>query len=139
MESSQPANDLGATRDDRAVALGIRDNADSPTLVELYGALGVDFVWVDLDHGVLDRWDASRVEDLLRAAERTDVELLVRLPNTDPTLVRKALDVGGRKVFVPRVETADGVRDAVRSARFRSDDGPGKIDHPLVQEAVEMN
>jgi len=59
------------------------------------------------------------------ANERTDVELLVRLPDTDPTLVRKALDLGARNVFLPRVETAEEVRDAVRSARFRYDDGPG--------------
>jgi len=30
-----------------------------------------------------------------------------------------------RNVFLPRVETADDVRNAVRSARFRYDDGPG--------------
>lgn len=125
MEPSQPANDLAATLDDGDVALGILDNTYSPTLVEFYGELGVDFVWLDLEHGGPDPRDARQLEDLLRAAERTDVELLVRLPDTDPTLVRKALDLGVRNVFLPRVETADEVRDAVRSARFRYDDGPG--------------
>ncbi|MUW14682.1 aldolase [Halorubrum sp. CBA1125] len=125
MTASQPANDLAATLDEGDVALGILDNTYSPTLVEFYGDLGVDFVWLDLEHGGPDPWDWRQLEDLLRAAERTDVELLVRLPDTDPTLVRKALDLGARNVFVPRVETADEVRDAVRSARFRYDDGPG--------------
>ncbi|MFC6940727.1 HpcH/HpaI aldolase/citrate lyase family protein [Salinirubellus sp. GCM10025818] len=125
MEASQPANDLAATLHDGDIALGILDNTYSPTLVELYGELDLDFVWIDLEHGGPDPWDAGQVEDLLRAAERTDVELLLRLPDTDPTLVRKALDLGVRNVFLPRVETADEVRDAVRSARFRYDDGPG--------------
>ncbi|MDZ5810631.1 aldolase/citrate lyase family protein [Halorubrum sp. AD140] len=125
MSPARPANDLVATLDDGDVALGVLDNAYSPTLVELYGELGVDFVWLDLEHGGPDPWDAPQVEDLLRAAERTDVELLVRVPDTDPTLVRKALDLGVRNVFLPRVKTADEVRDAVRSARFRYDGGPG--------------
>lgn len=126
MQASQPANDLAATLDDGDIALGILDNTYSPTLVEFYGELGVDFVWLDLEHGGPDPWDARQLEDLLRAAERTDIELLVRIPDTDPTLVRKALDLGVRNVFLPRVETADEVRDAVRSARFRYDDGPGE-------------
>ena len=125
MQASQPVNDLAATLDDGDVALGVLDNTYSPTLVEFYGELGVDFVWLDLEHGGPDPWDARQIEDLLRAAERTDVEVLVRLPDTDPTLVRKALDLGARNVFLPRVETADEVRDAVRSARFRYDDAPG--------------
>lgn len=125
MEPSQPANDLAATLDDGRVALGVLDNAYSPTLVEFYGELGVDFVWVDLEHGGPDPWDATRIEHLLRAAERTGISLLVRLPDTDPTLVRKALDLGVRNVFLPRVEAAADVRDAVRSARFRYDGDPG--------------
>ena len=125
MTTSHPANDLVSTLNDGGVALGVLDNAYSPTLVEYYGELGVDFVWLDFEHGGPDPWHGPRLADLLRAAERTDVELLVRLPDTDPTLVRKALDLGVRNVFLPRVETADEVRTAVRSARFRYDDGPG--------------
>ncbi|GAB3699097.1 HpcH/HpaI aldolase family protein [Halorubrum pallidum] len=125
MTASQPTNDLIATLDAGDVALGVLDNTYSPTLVEFYGELGVDFVWLDFEHGGPDPWDGSRVEDLLRAGERTDVELLVRLPDTDPTLVRKALDLGARNVFLPRVETAEEVRDAVRSARFRYEGDPG--------------
>ncbi|GAA0522794.1 2-dehydro-3-deoxyglucarate aldolase [Halorubrum aquaticum] len=125
MSPSQPANDLVETLDDGDVALGVLDNTYSPTLVEFYGELGADFVWLDLEHGGPDPRDGGRMEDLLRAAERTGVELLLRLPDTDPTLVRKALDLGMRNVFLPRVETAEEVRDAVRSARFRYDDGPG--------------
>ncbi|WP_123621950.1 HpcH/HpaI aldolase/citrate lyase family protein [Halorubrum sp. CSM-61] len=125
MTASQPPNDLAATLDDGDVALGVLDNTYSPTLVEFYGELGVDFVWLDFEHGGPDPWDGGQIEDLLRAGERTGVELLVRLPDTDPTLVRKALDLGARNVFLPRVETAEEVREAVRSARFRYDGEPG--------------
>lgn len=125
MENSQTTNDLAATLQNGDVALGLLDNAYSPTLVEFYGELGLDFVWLDFEHGGPDPWDAGALENLLRAAERTGVEPLVRLPDTDPTLVRKALDLGVRNVFLPRVETAVEVREAVRSARFRYENGAG--------------
>ncbi|WP_439026828.1 HpcH/HpaI aldolase family protein [Haloarchaeobius sp. DT45] len=125
MTRQQLTNGLAATLERGGVALGVLDNTYSPTLVEFYGELGVDFVWLDLEHGGPDPWDAGRMEDLLRAADRTDLELLVRLPDTDPTLLRKSLDLGVRNVFLPRVETAAEVRAAVKSARFRYDGGPG--------------
>ena len=116
---------LKAALDNEGVALGLLDNTYSPALVEFYGELGLDFIWLDLEHGGPDPWDAPTMENLLRAGELADIELLVRLPDTDPTLVRKALDLGARHVFLPRVETAAEVETAVRSARFQYDGEPG--------------
>lgn len=126
MANPASTNDLAATLERGDVALGLLDNTYSPTLVEFYGELDVDFVWLDLEHGGPDPWDATQMEGLLRAAERTDLELLVRLPGPDPTLVRKALDLGVRNVFLSRVETATEVRKAVKAARFSYDGGPGE-------------
>ncbi|MDS0261461.1 aldolase/citrate lyase family protein [Haloarcula sp. S1CR25-12] len=125
MAHPRTANELPATLEDGAVALGLLDNTYSPTVMEFCGELGLDFVWLDLEHGGPDPWHAGRLETLLLAAERTGIDPLVRLPDTDPTLVRKALDLGVRNVFLPRVEGAEEVRRAVRSARFRYDGGPG--------------
>ncbi|WP_144797245.1 HpcH/HpaI aldolase family protein [Halorubrum depositum] len=125
MTDSPSTNDLAAIFDEGDVALAALENAYSPRLVEFYGDLGLDVVWLDLEHGGPDPWDAGRIEDLLRAAEATDTELLVRLPSTDPALVRKALDLGVRNVFLPRVEGPDEVRKAVKSARFDYDGEPG--------------
>lgn len=125
MPESQPTNQLRERVRDGGVAVGVLDSTYSPTLVEFYGELGVDFVWLDFEHGGPDPWDGPSVENLLRAAERTGVELLVRLPDTEPTLVRKALDLGVRNVFLPRVETAAEVEAAVKSARFEYDGDPG--------------
>jgi 2-dehydro-3-deoxyglucarate aldolase len=123
--NAEPTNQLRERVEDGGVAVGVLDSTYSPTLVEFYGDLGVDFVWLDFEHGGPDPWDGPTVENLLRAADRSDVELLVRLPDTDPTLVRKALDLGVRNVFLPRVETAAEVEAAVKSARFEYDGDPG--------------
>jgi len=125
MPDADTTNQLRERIDAGGVAVGVLDSTYSPTLVEFYGDLGVDFVWLDFEHGGPDPWDGPEVEHLLRAAERGGVELLVRLPDTDPTLVRKALDLGARNVFLPRVETADEVEAAVKAARFEYDGEPG--------------
>lgn len=90
----------------------------SPTLVEVYGGLGMDFVWFDLEHLGPSPYDSTRLENLTRAAELAGVELVVRLPAPEPAMVRKVLDTGVRNVLVPQIETADEVRRVTEAARF---------------------
>lgn len=118
--------DLRRTLEAGDVALGALENAYDPDLVELYGEFGLDFVWLDLEHGGPSPRNADRMNEFLRAAEAGGTELLVRIPTPEPDLVRKALDAGVRNLFVSRVETADDVRRAVRAARFSYDGEPGK-------------
>ncbi|HMB50022.1 HpcH/HpaI aldolase family protein [Natronoarchaeum rubrum] len=125
MNETPRTNALQETVESGEAALGVLDNAYSPTMVEFYGELGLDFVWLDLEHAGPSPADGPSLEHLLRAAERSGVEALVRLPEPDPALVRKALDAGARNLFVSRIETAEEVRQAVRAARFRYDGEPG--------------
>lgn len=104
---------------------GARSNSFSPDLVEVYGELGLDFVWLDFEHGGPSAGDATSFEHLVRAATVADVDLMVRIPSNDPVVVRKVLDTGVRTLVVPRVETAADVRRAVRAAYFTYDGEPG--------------
>ncbi|WP_226006413.1 HpcH/HpaI aldolase family protein [Natrinema salinisoli] len=126
MSQHPRGNALRETLEAGEVALGVLENTYSPTVVELYAALGADFVWIDLEHGGPSPRDAGRLEELLRAVDGTDTELLVRLPDTDPSLVRKALDAGVRNVFLPRVGSSEELRAAVRAGRFEYDGEPGR-------------
>ena len=105
---------------------GARANSFSPDLVEVYGGLGLDFAWIDLEHGGPSADDAERLEHLVRAATGAGVDLVVRLPSNDPPGVRKVLDTGVRTVIVPRVETAADVRRAARAAFYTYDGDPGE-------------
>ncbi|WP_254523063.1 HpcH/HpaI aldolase family protein [Natrinema caseinilyticum] len=126
MSHSPRGNALRDSLEAGEVSLGVLDNTYSPTVVELYATMGLDFVWIDLEHGGPSPWDADRLEALLRAVEGTDAELLVRVPDSDPTLVRKALDAGVRNVFLPRVGSAEELEAAVRAGRFEYDGEPGR-------------
>lgn len=97
----------------------------TPTSVEVYGDIGLDFAWVDLEHSGVSAYDSTAVESFVRAAETAGVDLLVRIPSGEPPLVRKVLDAGVRNVVIPRVAGPEEVRRAVRAARFSYDDAPG--------------
>ena len=104
---------------------GARSETFAPALVEVYGDLGFDFVWLDFEHGGPSPFDTVALENLARAAECADVELLARLPSGEPPLVHKVLDAGIRTLLIPRVRTAAEVRRAVRAAHFSYDGDSG--------------
>lgn len=101
--------------------VGVLSTITHPTLVEVFASAGVDFVWIDLEHMGPDPYDAERLENLSRAADVGGVDIVLRLPTTEPALVRKVLDTGIRNVLIPRIETAAEVRECVAAARFRYD------------------
>ena len=119
-------NDLRRALADDESYYGARAATFSPTTIEVYGEIGLDWVWLDLEHAGPTPWDSQRLADLTRAADIADVELVVRLPGGDPHLIRRVLDAGVRTILVPRVETAAEVREAVEATRFRYDGGPGE-------------
>jgi len=105
--------------------LGAAAGTFSPTVVETLGYVGLDFVWLDFEHSGPSPYDSTVFEELTRAAEAADIELLVRLPKPEPPLVRKVLDAGVRTILIPRVETAAQLRPAVEAAHFSYDGDVG--------------
>lgn len=122
----QQHNEVRSLLERDEVAFGANVETGSPRLVELYGDLGFDWVWLDMEHKNPAGFDAEWLEHRVRAAECADTELLVRVPTADPAMVRKVLDTGVRNILVPRVRTAEITRQVVRAAHFRYDDGPGE-------------
>jgi len=97
----------------------------SPTVIEILGDVGLDYVWLDLEHGGPSPYDSTALEDLTRAAEAGGIELLVRLPKPEPALVRKVVDAGVRTILLPRIETAEELRAGIRAAYFAYDGDVG--------------
>lgn len=118
-------NRLADLRETDDVYLGAGVETGSEQLVELYGTLGLDWVWLDLEHKNGTPLDGAGLERLVRAAQCGGTELVVRLPDGEPATIRKVLDTGVRNVVVPRVETASDVERAVRAGRFEYDGEPG--------------
>jgi 4-hydroxy-2-oxoheptanedioate aldolase len=87
----------------------------SPGLVELLGRMGFDAIFIDCEHGPTG-WED--VENMVRAAELTDVTPIVRVQSNDPSTITRALDRGAGGVQVPHVNTRAQAEAAVRAAKF---------------------
>ena len=71
------------------IALGGGVNFYAPIIVELYGVMGFDWVWIDCEHGSSND---SETENMIRAAELYDLTPIVRVPNASPSTILRFLD-----------------------------------------------
>src|SRR5437762_2427434 len=94
---------------------GIFVNYPSPSLVELCGHIGYDWVFIDAEHGPLD---LETCENMVRAAETAGIVPIIRLPYPDPTLVNRYLDTGAMGILVPHLGSASQARAFVDAAKY---------------------
>ena len=109
--------------------IGVRATTHDPILIEVYGQLGFDYVWLDFEHGGAAVHDSQHIEMLSRTCESAGIEPLVRVPSADPAQIRKVLDAGIHTVLVPRVESEETARAAIAASRFHYDGEPGQRGH----------
>jgi 2-dehydro-3-deoxyglucarate aldolase len=85
-----------------------------PSIAEIMGQSGYDWVAVDMEHGAIS---LHQLPDLFRALELGGTLPLVRLAHSHPKDCKQALDAGAGGVIVPMVERAElleKVRNSVR-------------------------
>ena len=99
------------------VALGTALGFHSPDTIELLGALGLDYVTLDMEH---EPFDELAVLHSIRAAELAGVTPIVRLHN-DAGLILRVLDAGAQGIHVPMVSTRADAERAANAARFYPD------------------
>jgi 4-hydroxy-2-oxoheptanedioate aldolase len=100
---------------DGGESYGLFCSIPSPTLVEMIGCAGYDFVVLDTEHTLVD---PQQLENLIRAAEAVDLIAFVRVPEADPGPILRALDAGALGVVVPHVRNRADVESAIRAARY---------------------
>lgn len=85
-----------------------------PSVAEIIGQAGYDWVAVDMEHGAVG---AHQLPDLFRALELGGTLPLARVAQGEPKDCKQALDAGAGGVIVPMIESAEQllrVRDACR-------------------------
>jgi 2-keto-3-deoxy-L-rhamnonate aldolase RhmA len=88
----------------------------SPAAAEVVGGLDFDFVVVDTEHTPLSVESAGELVRAVDAAGDTDV--VVRVPENDPTQVKRALDLGAAGVMAPKIESAEEAEALVEAASY---------------------
>ncbi|KAF5564643.1 zinc-binding protein [Fusarium phyllophilum] len=76
---------------------------------------GVDWVLVDCEHGNLDD---GAMHDAVPAIAALGVSPIVRLPDMQGWMVKRALDSGAHGIVVPLLRTPEEARQLVQSAKF---------------------
>ncbi|GKD39231.1 aldehyde-lyase domain-containing protein [Tanacetum coccineum] len=89
--------------------------SNSPTLAEIAGLSGYDYVVVDLEHGPGGISDALAC---LRALAATNTPAIIRIPDPEPMWVKKALDIGPQGIMFPMIESQKMAKKAVSYCRY---------------------
>ena len=84
-------------------------------VTEVVAAAGFDFVWIDGEHGIIDR---KQAQDHIIAAEARGLAALYRVPACDHTEIKRIIDLGPAGVIVPMVMGAADAARAVSACRY---------------------
>ncbi|MCO5562906.1 hypothetical protein L7F22_016542 [Adiantum nelumboides] len=104
----------------------------SPTLAEILGRAGYDYVVIDMEHGPGDTFAALPCMQALAAA---GIPAIVRIAANDPVLMKKAIDLGPQGVIVSMIETTTDAEKAVASCRYPPRGNRGAA-HPIVRASM---
>ncbi len=86
----------------------------SPSVAEIMGQAGYDWVAVDMEHGAIS---VHQLPDIFRALELGNTLPVVRIAQGHPKDCKQALDAGAGGVIIPMVDSPEQlemVRDACR-------------------------
>jgi len=96
-------------------ALGTFVGLGSPTVAELLGHAGFDWLVIETEHNGLD---SAEIEHLLMALNGTDAVPIIRIPAANPVYIQRALDMGGWGILAPMVRSAAEAAAIVSATRY---------------------
>jgi 4-hydroxy-2-oxoheptanedioate aldolase len=95
--------------------LGIWSIISSPVVLEILALAGLDFVILDMEHGI---YDVNALDNCVRACEAAGAAPLVRVPGMNASAAQWALDLGAYGIVVPQVAGFEQADAAVKMAKF---------------------
>jgi len=96
---------------------GLLLSLPSPDIAEICADAGFDWLFLDMEHGLLDY---QAVQRMIQAVAGRSA-CIVRVPANDGIWIAKALDTGADGLIFPHINRADEARAAVQAARYAPD------------------
>jgi 2-keto-3-deoxy-L-rhamnonate aldolase RhmA len=93
--------------------IGLIVTLPSPEVTEIAAAAGFDWIWLDMEHGLLDVVDVQRA-----AMAAGSVPCLVRVPVNEEVWIKRVLDTGVEGLIIPQINTAEQAECAVQLTRY---------------------
>jgi len=98
----------------RETLTGIIDFIGAPMVIEIIARAGIDFVIIDMEHSPMDM---DRLAHLIRAADAAALAPLVRVPDVEPGLIKRVLNLAAAGIVIPH-GTRQRCEALVRAARY---------------------
>jgi 2-keto-3-deoxy-L-rhamnonate aldolase RhmA len=93
---------------------GIIEFIGAPMVIEIIARAGLDFVIIDMEHSPMDM---DRLAHLIRAADAARIAPLVRVPDVEPGLIKRVLNLAAAGIIIPH-GTRARCEALVRAARY---------------------
>ena len=87
----------------------------SGDLIEHFGPLGFDALWLEGEHGPVD---FNNVPDLTRACDLWGISPIVRVHQNEPGVIYRTLDLGAQGIVVPHVDSKEEALAVVDAGKF---------------------
>lgn len=101
-------------RRDPGPFIGTIIGVPSPEIAELLSVCGLDWLFIDMEHGALDGLAVQRVLQAVAGK----IPCLVRVPSLEEIWIKKSLDAGADGIIVPHVSSAIEASQAVRFSKY---------------------
>lgn len=86
-----------------------------PPICEMMAKAGFDWLAIDMEHAPID-WPMAH--QLIQVIDLAGCVPLVRVGRNDPLEIQRAMDFGAHGVIVPKVDSPEQARDAVRALHY---------------------
>lgn len=122
MKALELKNKLHERKD---VVMGMWCGLTSMTALEMAGKDRlIDFAIFDLEHSP---YYADKIIEFVHSCEWADVVPIVRVPDNNPILIQKVLDVGAKGIFVPMIHNAAELKAAIAATRYQPEGTRGAM------------
>ncbi|KAI6084412.1 Phosphoenolpyruvate/pyruvate domain-containing protein [Hypoxylon rubiginosum] len=98
-----------------AASIGVWQTLPGQNVSRVLARAGVDWVMVDCEHGNID--DAA-MHEAVPAIASCGVSPLVRIPDMQGWMIKRALDAGAHGILIPLLRSAEEARKIVAAAKF---------------------
>jgi 4-hydroxy-2-oxoheptanedioate aldolase len=99
------------------VIMGVCCDISDPSVVEILGATGWDYVIINCEGGTVSPFGAE-LENMIRAAYLADVTPVVKVPENNPAMIASAIKLGAKIVEVPKINTKEDAVAALTALKY---------------------
>lgn len=118
------------------LVLGTWSSTSSANIINVIGTTNLDFVVIDLEHASMSY---ETVENMVRAAEATNISPIVRVGNDDSQTILRALETGPKSIMVPHVDTAEKAEKIAKACKYFPEGNRGLSPYTRIHNFTHNN